>query len=55
MRWVTGAPRPSTATSAISRRWQRHHMLSLHITAVVRAAASASTPSNAASNPAVRA
>ena len=35
MRWLTGTPRPRTATSAISRRWQRHHTLSLHITATV--------------------
>ncbi len=54
IRWVTGTPRPRTATSAISRRWQRHHTLSLHMTATVAPAASASTSSRAAVNSAVR-
>ena len=31
-------PLPRTATSAIRRRWQRHHTLSLHITATVASA-----------------
>ena len=35
MRCCTGTPRPTTATSAINRRWQRHQTLSLHITATV--------------------
>ena len=41
-----------TATSAMSRRWQRHHTLSLHMTATVVRAASASTSSSAAGTPA---
>ena len=54
MRCCTGTPRPRTATSAISRRWQRHHTLSLHMTATVVRAASASTSSSAARNSGVR-
>ncbi|MGI8590362.1 MAG: hypothetical protein ACR2M5_05145, partial [Nakamurella sp.] len=33
---MTTQPRAGTATSAINRRWQRHHTLSLHITATLR-------------------
>ena len=40
--------------SATIRRWQRHHTLSLHITATGADAASASTSSSAAANAGVR-
>ena len=54
MRCCTGTPRLRTATSAMSRRWQRHHTLSLHMTATVDRAASASTSSSADRNSGVR-
>ena len=44
MRCRTGTSCSSTAASATSRRWHRHHTASLHSTAVRRRAASASTP-----------
>jgi hypothetical protein len=42
------------ATSATSRRWQRHHTLSLHMIAVERCAAWSSIALNASPNGSVR-
>ncbi len=54
MRCSTCTPACSTATSATSRRWQRHHTLSLHIIAGRCRVAWSSNSVKAAANSAVR-